>query len=109
MSAFVLQYVSEQVNLCFKVIRLAEVAASECICRKSSAHQLNHILNSNKNKEGPVTKTVLEFSSGIVKSAKYATIVPKTGGLAGLASRRSHCQNEPTIHQTAAFKDWTVS
>lgn len=69
MRAFVL-YVNEEVNLSFKVIRLAEVAVNTCNSRKSSAHQLNHILNSDKNMEGPVTKKELEFSSGIVKSAK---------------------------------------
>ena len=52
--AFVL-YVNEEVNLSFKVIRLAEVAVNTCNSRKSSAHQLNHILNSDKNMEGPVT------------------------------------------------------
>lgn len=54
MRAFVL-YVSEEVILSFKVIRLAEVAVNTCNSRKSSAHQLNHILNSDKNMEGPVT------------------------------------------------------
>ena len=52
--AFVL-YVNEEVNLSFKVIRLAEVAVNTCNSLKSSAHQLNHILNSDKNMEGPVT------------------------------------------------------
>ena len=48
-------YVNEEVNLSFKVIRLAEVAVNTCNSLKSSAHQLNHILNSDKNMEGPVT------------------------------------------------------
>ena len=52
--AFVL-YVNEEVNLSFKLIRLAEVAVNTCNSLKSSAHQLNHILNSDKNMEGPVT------------------------------------------------------
>lgn len=52
--AFVL-YVNEELNLSFKVIRLAEVAVNTCNSLKSSAHQLNHILNSDKNMEGPVT------------------------------------------------------
>lgn len=48
MREFVL-YVNEE------VIRLAEVAVNTCNSLKSSAHQLNHILNSDKNMEGPVT------------------------------------------------------
>lgn len=52
--AFVL-YVNEEVNLSFKVIRLAEVAVNTCNSLKSSAHQLNHILKCDKNMEGPVT------------------------------------------------------
>ena len=48
-------YVNEEVNLSFKVIRLAEVAVNTCNSLKSSAHQLNHILNNDKNMEGPVT------------------------------------------------------
>ena len=55
-------YVSEEGNLSFKVIQLAEVAVNTCNSRKSSAHQLNHILNSDKSMEGPVTKKELEFS-----------------------------------------------
>lgn len=54
MRAFVL-YVNEEVNLSFKVIRLAEVAVNTCNSLKSSAHQLNHILKCDKNMEGPVT------------------------------------------------------
>ena len=60
MLAFVL-YVNEEVILSFKVIRLAEVAVNTCNSLKSSAHQLNHILNSGKSMEDPVIKKKLEL------------------------------------------------